>query len=301
MDNQYYVRKKMKSEDLKALIGIPVILLIAVFLGWAGSQGGVEAFGLPLFGLCIGLAFIIQWLVFIPAFILQTEKFFDLTGSLTYLSIITLAVILSSNADARSWLLWAVVVVWAVRLGTFLFTRVKRSGKDSRFDEIKPSFPRFLLTWTLQGLWVSFTLAAALAAISSQNKQPLDVFAWLGLLVWVAGFSIEVVADQQKSRFRANPENKGKFISSGLWVWSRHPNYFGEIVLWVGVAIMTLPVLRGWQWLTMISPVFIVILLTRISGIPMLEKSADEKWGGQQEYEAYKAATSILVPIPPKK
>lgn len=290
----------MKPEDLKALMGIPIILLIAVFLGWAGSQGGVDAFGFPLFALCVGLVFIIQWLVFIPAFVFQTEKFFDLTGSLTYLSITTLAVTLSANGDLRSWLLWSVVVVWAARLGTFLFTRVKRSGKDSRFDEIKPSFPRFLLTWTLQGLWVSFTLAAALAAISSQNKQPLDVFALLGLLVWMVGFSVEVVADWQKSRFRANPENKGKFISSGLWAWSRHPNYFGEIILWVGVSIMTLPVLRGWQWLTMISPVFIFILLTRISGIPMLEKSADEKWGGQQEYEAYKARTSILIPLPPK-
>jgi len=291
----------MKSEDVKAFIGIPIILLIAVVLGWAGSQGGVEIFGVPLFALCVGLIFIIQWLVFIPAFILQTEKFFDLTGSLTYLSITTLAVLLSVNSGARAWLLWALVVMWAARLGSFLFTRVKKSGKDSRFDDIKPSFPRFLLTWTLQGLWVSFTLAAALAAITSQVRKPPDFFAWLGLVVWLCGFTIEVVADWQKSRFRADPANKGKFISSGLWAWSRHPNYFGEIVLWAGVAVITLPVLRGWQWLTMISPIFIFILLTRISGVPMLEKSADEKWGGQDDYEAYKAATSILVPLRPKK
>ena len=291
----------MKSEDLKALVGIVVVLLIAVLLAWAGSQGGVERFGIPVFALCVGLAFLIQWIVFIPAYLYQTEKFFDLTGSLTYLSVITLAVLLSANTDARAWLLLALVAVWAVRLGSFLFTRVRKSGKDSRFDEIKPSFARFLMTWTLQGLWVSFTLAAALAAITSHVRIPLDIFGWLGLLVWAEGFLIEVLADWQKSRFRADPANKGQFIRSGLWAWSRHPNYFGEILLWCGVAIITLPVLRGWQWLTMISPVFVFFLLTRISGIPMLEKSADEKWGGQADYEDYKANTSILVPLPPRK
>jgi len=292
---------KMKTEDIRALIGIPVILLIAGLLVWAGNQGGLLAFGLPIFGLCVTLAFLIQWVVFIPAYVFQTEKFFDLTGSLTYLSVTTFAFLLSGAANARAWLLLVLVSIWALRLGTFLFTRVQKSGKDSRFDDIKPSLPRFLLTWTLQGLWVSFTLAAALAAITSRLRIPLDIFAALGLLVWALGFSIEVIADWQKSRFRSDPRNKGHFIRSGLWSWSRHPNYFGEIVLWTGVAIITLPVLHGWQWLTMISPVFIFILLTRISGIPMLEKKADEKWSGQADYEAYKANTSILVPHPPRK
>ena len=114
-----------------------------------------------------------------------------------------------------------------------------------------------------------------------------------------SGFAIEVVADRQKSQFRAAPENAGKFINVGLWSWSRHPNYFGEIVLWIGVAIIAAPILRGWQWLTMISPLFIILLLTRISGVPMLERRADEKWGGQPEYEDYKARTSVLILRPP--
>ena len=121
----------------------------------------------------------------------------------------------------------------------------------------------------------------------------------IGFLVWLLGFGIEVAADQQKSKFKADPANREKFINTGLWSWSRHPNYFGEIVLWIGVAIIALPILSGWQWLTMISPVFITLLLTRISGVPMLEARADEKWGGQVEYEAYKAKTSILIPRPP--
>jgi len=291
----------MKKEDIRSLISILIVVLIALGLALAGSQGGVRAFGIPLFAFSIGLAFVIQWLAFIPAFIYQTEKFFDITGSLTYISVTLLAVLLSGTADARAYLLLALVVIWAARLGSFLFTRIHKSGKDERFDAIKPSFPRFLMTWTLQGLWVSFTLAAALAAITSTTKLPLGGFAIAGLLVWLLGFGIEVIADRQKSKFRANPDNKGKFIHTGLWSWSRHPNYFGEIILWLGVAIIALPILQGWQWLTLISPLFVFLLLTRISGIPMLEKRADEKWGGHEDYEEYKASTSVLVPLPPRK
>ena len=163
------------------------------------------------------------------------------------------------------------------RLGTFLFRRIQKAGKDACFDEIKPSFFRFLNFWTLQGLWVTFTVAAALAAITTTVRKELGLFALIGSLVWVFGFAMEAMADAQKSRFRADPENKGKFIQTGLWAWSRHPNYFGEIVIWIGVAIIALPVLRGWQWVTLISPVFVALLIARVSGVPMLEKWADEK------------------------
>jgi steroid 5-alpha reductase family enzyme len=114
--------------------------------------------------------------------------------------------------------------------------------------------------------------------------------------VWVFGFAMEAIADYQKSRFNASPANQGKFINTGLWSRSRHPNYFGEIVLWVGVAIIALPVLQGWQWVALISPVFVTLLLTRISGVPLLEKKADEMWGGQEDYEAYKKNTPVLIP-----
>ncbi len=190
-------------------------------------------------------------------------------------------------------------MIWAGRLGTYLFRRIRRAGKDERFDRIKPSFVRFLNAWTLQGLWVSLTLAAALAAITTTTREAIGVVTVIGALVWVAGFGIEATADRQKSRFRADPANKGRFISGGLWAWSRHPNYFGEIVLWIGVALVAVPVLRGWQWVTLISPVFVAFLLTRVSGVPLLEKRADEKWGGQEDYEAYKASTPVLVPRPP--
>ncbi len=286
----------MKKSDRNAYFTFPVLVLIGLLVALAGSQGGTTLAGLPVFSLVVGLAYLIQWLVFLPSFSLQTEKFFDLTGSITYISVIVFAVISSPGVDARSILLAVLVVVWAARLGTFLFRRIKKAGKDDRFDELKPSFIRFLNVWTIQGLWITFTAAAALVAITSTRRVAFDLWAIFGLLVWAAGFAIEAIADAQKSRFNADPQNKGKFIQTGLWARSRHPNYFGEITLWVGVALIAVPALQGWQWVAMISPVFVTLLLTRVSGIPLLEKKADQKWGGQPEYEEYKKKTPVLVP-----
>lgn len=286
----------MNKNDRNALIAIPVVTLIGALIALAGSQGGAVVAGIPLFALCVGLAFLIQWAAFIPAYLLQTEKFFDITGGLTFITVMIVAALFSPDLDARSFLLLGLVVVWAIRLGSFLFRRIQKAGKDDRFDELKPSFFRFLNVWTIQGLWVTFTLAAALVAITSTNRKELDLFMVAGSLIWFLGFLIEVSADTQKSRFSANPDNKGKFIQTGLWARSRHPNYFGEIVLWVGVAIITLPVLQGWQWVALISPIFVTLLLTRVSGVPLLEKKADTKWGGQEDYEAYKKTTPVLIP-----
>jgi steroid 5-alpha reductase family enzyme len=261
--------------------------------------------GLALFGFVIAVAFLVQWIAFMPAYLVQTERFYDLTGSLTYILVVTVALLLAPPPGLRSIVLWVLVVIWAVRLGTFLFARVRRAGKDARFDEIKPSFARFLIAWTMQGLWVSLTLAPALAAIVFAEEAAAatapgggfsaDAFLVAGLLVWVAGFAIEVGADAQKRRFRVDSANEGRFISTGLWAWSRHPNYFGEIVLWTGMAIIAFPVLEGWQLATLVSPVFVYVLLTRISGVPLLERKADATWGGDAEYERYKAQTPVLM------
>jgi steroid 5-alpha reductase family enzyme len=188
------------------------------------------------------------------------------------------------------------VFIWASRLGYFLFMRIHKAGRDGRFDVIKNCFVRFLAAWTLQGLWITFTAAAAWTAIASNYKEPLGWYAAIGILLWLAGITIEVVADRQKSQFKANPENKDKFIRVGLWSRSRHPNYFGEILLWSGVAVIAVPVLQGWQWLVLSSPIFVTILLTGVSGIPLLEKRSDDKWGGREDYEAYKKTTPVLVP-----
>jgi steroid 5-alpha reductase family enzyme len=282
--------------DRTALLLLPVSILIGYLVALAGSQGGVRVNGMPVFALTVGVIFLIQWLAFIPAYLMQTEKFFDLTGGFTYILAAGIAAFLSTDLDARSILLLILVVVWAGRLGTFLFRRIQKAGKDDRFDEIKPSFVRFLNVWTIQALWVTFTASAALIAITSMHRKEFDLFAVLGALLWVFGFAFEIIADAQKSRFRENPANKGRFIQTGLWSRSRHPNYFGEIVLWIGVMVIALPVLQGWQWVALISPLFVILLLTRVSGIPLLEKKSDAKWGGQEEYESYKKRTPVLIP-----
>ena len=286
----------MKESERKALAAIPVVVLLGAGLAWAGSQNGAAAGGIPVFTLAVAAAFIIQWLAFIPAYLRQTERFYDLTGSLTYIAVTVMLMLLTPGIDARGFLLAALVLVWAARLGSFLFRRISKAGKDDRFDEIKPSFVRFLSTWTMQGIWVAFTAAAAWVAMTSANRVGLDWFALIGVLVWIAGFGIEATADRQKGKFSADPANKGTFIHTGLWAKSRHPNYFGEILLWVGVAIIALPVLQGWQWVALISPVFVALLIIKVSGVPHLEKKADRKWGGQADYEEYKKNTPVLIP-----
>lgn len=279
---------------------ILAVILIAAGLAAAGSDGGYRIDGVPLFAGGVALAFVIQWLAFVPASLCRTERYYDLVGSATYIAVIVAVVALSPVRDARSYLLMTLVLIWAVRLGTHLFGRILAAGSDRRFDEIKQSPQTFLVAWTVQGLWVSFSLAAAMAAATSATRHGLGLSAALGTALWIGGFAIEVVADHQKRRFRADAENKDRFIASGLWAWSRHPNYFGEIVLWLGIAIIAIPNLSGWQWLTLSSPVFVWLLLTRISGIPMLETHADEKWGGDEDYAAYKSRTPILVPRRPR-
>ncbi len=274
-------------------------VILAGVIAWASSPGGAEIGGMPVMVLCAAIAFVVQWFAFLPAYWKQTERFYDLVGSLTYVLVTSVALLASRPTDARSAILGLLVFIWASRLGSFLFRRVRSAGSDPRFDDIKPSASRFLVAWTLQGLWVFLTLCAALAAITTTSPSALGLLDASGILVWAIGFAIEVVADRQKSQSRmANP---GEFVHTGLWAWSRHPNYFGEIVLWLGVALIAASTLHGWQWITMISPVFVVFLLTRVSGIPLLEKRADERWGDYESYRTYKARTPILVPRPPRR
>jgi steroid 5-alpha reductase family enzyme len=282
-----------------SLIGIAGAVVIGALISWAGSAGSVEVGGWPVFAICGLLAFVINWAAFIPANLAKTERYYDLTGSLTYLTVILVAVLLSDGLDARAMIVTAMVAVWAVRLGSFLFRRIRREGKDRRFDQIKTNSVRFLMTWTLQGLWVLLTAAAALAIITSEERKPIGWVAVAGMLIWVAGFAVEVVADRQKSSFRQNPANDGRFISSGLWAWSRHPNYFGEITLWTGIALMAIPILSGWRFAVLVSPVFVALLIMRVSGVPMLEARADKRWGDEEEYREYKRNTPVLVLRPP--
>lgn len=280
-----------------SILSILACLALGTIMALAGSPGSITFNGLPSFALAASIGFILHWLIFIPSYIYQTEHYFDLIGSISYISIVLFTFLALNNLDVRSILIGLLIMVWAVRLGSFLFIRVKRDGKDNRFTVMKTKFWWFLFTWTIGGLWVFITMAAGLAAMTSAKVVPLGWFALIGIFLWLEGFLVEVVADHQKTRFRSKKENQGRFINEGLWSFSRHPNYYGEITLWLGIAFIALPVLQGWQLLTLISPIFVYILLTRISGITMLERRADKKWRDDPEYQRYKETTSSLIPM----
>ena len=278
---------------MKALINL-LISLVVFFIAISIAA----ATGIDNVLRVVILAFLIQWAAYIPAYVFQTEKFYDLTGSLTYLSVTWYALILASgdfaNANLANTVIVLLISLWALRLGSFLFMRIHKDGEDKRFRTIKPSATQFFMTWTLQGLWVSLCSMCALTAISSDSGVVVNALFYFGLGLFLLGFSTEIVADNQKSKFRSFPENRDKFITTGLWAKSRHPNYFGEIVLWAGIAVMSFSSLEGWQYLTLISPLFTYILLVYVSGVRMLEARADKKWGHDENYKNYKANTPVL-------
>jgi steroid 5-alpha reductase family enzyme len=263
------------------------------------SFNSVELSGVNLVGHLLVMVFVIQWIAYIPAFIFKTEKFYDLTGSLTYITAISFALYstnTSQSTDLGSLIMGAAIIIWAVRLGSFLFMRIHKDKKDGRFDSIKTSFSQFFMTWTLQGMWVFICSSAALVAIANPMGVVINGIFFVGLALFVLGFAVEVIADNQKSKFRSIPENKDQFINEGLWARSRHPNYFGEITLWTGITVMGISTFEGMNYLAIFSPIFSYLLLVYVSGVRMLEFRGHKKWGHLDEYNSYKKNTPKLIP-----
>ena len=263
------------------------------------SFNSIELSGVNLVGHLLVLIFVIQWIAYIPAFIFKTEKFYDLTGSLTYIAAISFALYsinTTQSLDLGSLIIGAAIIVWAVRLGSFLFMRVHKDKKDGRFDTIKTSFSQFFMTWTLQGMWVFICSSAALVAIANPAGVPINIVFIIGLALFILGFVVEIIADNQKSVFRSMPENKEAFITEGLWARSRHPNYFGEITLWTGITVMGISTFEGMNYLALFSPIFSYLLLNYVSGVRMLEYRGHKKWGHLDAYKTYKESTPKLIP-----
>ena len=263
------------------------------------SFNSIEMSGVNLVGHLLVMIFVIQWIAYIPAFIFKTEKFYDLTGSLTYITAISFALYstnTSQNLDLGSLIIGAAIIIWAARLGSFLFMRIHKDKKDGRFDSIKTSFSQFFMTWTLQGMWVFICSSAALVAIANPTGVVINIVFFIGLALFLLGFAVEVIADNQKTKFRSIPENKDQFINEGLWARSRHPNYFGEITLWTGITVMGISTFEGMNYLAIFSPIFSYLLLVYVSGVRMLEFRGHRKWGHLDEYNTYKKNTPKLIP-----
>ena len=284
---------------------IALCILTAYLVAIAASVDGIFFSGIPIILLCAIVSFVTHWMIAVPSLITSSEKYFDFTGMVATLLVVltSMFALLSSGAEAsiRSVFVASFVSVWTLRLGTFLYKRIVKAGEDRRFRDIKKSLPKFLMTWTLSALWVFLTTVNAITLIALNPLEPIGIFFVMGALLWLLGFGFEVIADRQKKYFSEQPKNEGRFITQGLWSVSRHPNYFGEIILWAGIAIISLPFLSGWQFVTLVSPVFVFLLLTRISGLPFLEDKAEKKWGEDKDYIEYKKRTPILVPFFGKK
>lgn len=240
--------------------------------------------------------FLIHLLIFIPSYYFQTEKFFDLTGTIAYVSSVLFIFFKSNTVESinlGSLALSTFIIIWSLRLGIFLFLRIKKAGKDRRFNDIKKSFSWFFMTFSVSGMWVTICSICALTGIA--NGIIFSSTTIIGIIIFIIGFTIEIIADSQKTKFRAKNDNKDKFISIGLWKYSRHPNYLGEIILWLGISFISFSSLEGLQYITLISPIFTYLLLVNVSGINLLEKSGEKKWGHLDSYRSYKENTPRLI------
>ena len=284
------------AKQTQNIINVSLTLLAIYLYSFTANNIETEILGFNSFKFLISMAVLIQFVIFLPSFLFQTEKFYDLTGSLTYISVTSIAYFSLENPSTIDTILYLYVIVWAGRLGIFLFRRINKDGKDERFDKAKKKFFWFLQYWMGQAAWVVFSAGASILAILSPVEAELEVLAFIGIFLWWSGFLIEVISDYQKRKFRETSDPKTMFISTGLWAKSRHPNYFGEITLWVGMAVISLNSLSGIEYVTaIVSPVFIYLLLVKLEGVPMLERIADERYGELPDYQEYKANTPVLM------
>jgi len=284
------------NRQIKNIFAITAFLICIGLINTAGQNIEIEIRGLNAFTFILIIAVLLQVFFFLPSFLMKTEKYYDLVGSLTYITTISLAYFSVENKTMIDTIIYFYVMVWASRLGIYLFRRVRNDGKDVRFEKAKRHFFWFLQYWMGQALWVSLTACAAIIAILSPEEDTLPVLAMVGMTLWLSGFAIESISDYQKRVFRKENNPSEAFIHTGLWSRSRHPNYFGEITLWTGIAVIALNTLTGIEYITLISPVFVYILLTRMSGVNLLERIGDERYGHLEEYQRYKRNTPVLVP-----
>jgi steroid 5-alpha reductase family enzyme len=229
----------------------------------------------------------------------RTDVVTDLSYSLTF-AVLAIVLPFTGGRDAVQLLAALLVVVWAVRLGAFLFRRILRMKVDHRFDDVRDKPLRFARFWLLQALAVAVIMLPVSYLLDQGGAPAFGAWAFAGAAVWLAGLLIEAVADAQKSAFKADEANRGRFIASGLWGYSRHPNYFGEILVWWGLFLYAVPFLHGAAFAVIAGPLFITLLLLFGTGIPPLERSAAAKHGDDPAYRDYKRRTSILVPLPPR-
>lgn len=249
------------------------------------------------------LSFLIALAVNAAFFAIAATRKTDVVTDLSYsLSFAVLAIVIPFAGGREPLQLTAslLVLIWAARLGVYLFRRILKIKVDHRFDNMRDKPLRFARFWLLQAISVAVIMLPVSYLLGRNGAPGFGLWAIAGAAIWFIGLLIEAAADAQKSAFKAKDANRGRFITSGLWRYSRHPNYFGEMLVWWGLFVFAVPFLDGAAFAVVTGPVFITLLLLFVSGIPLLERSAEAKYGDDPAYREYKRRTSILVPLPPR-
>ncbi|MGV8087057.1 MAG: DUF1295 domain-containing protein [Candidatus Woesearchaeota archaeon] len=240
--------------------------------------------------------FVIQILFFIFAAYFKTDKVTDLAYGTTFVILSWAILLLNKTFDLVHVILTIMITLWGLRLSGYLFYRIIKTKTDKRFDGIREHFWKFATFWIIQTLVIFIIMLPVIMLLNIKSNITLSLITIIGFFIWCIGFVIEVIADHQKFVFKSNPKNKNKWIETGLWHNSRHPNYFGEIICWIGVFIYVIPVITGLAWISIFSPICIIMILLFFSGIPPLEKKEDALYGKNPKYKLYKKKTSMLVP-----
>jgi steroid 5-alpha reductase family enzyme len=251
--------------------------------------------------IALGISVAINAIFFLFAALLRTDKVTDLSYSLSFIVMAVVLLLMGGQITTLPVLCTVLILAWGVRLGTYLLARILKTGVDHRFDDMRDHPLRFARFWVLQAVTVWVVMLPAIRLFAIHGPTALSPVSVVGAGLWCIGFLVEVVADSQKSAFKNNPANRDRFISSGLWRYSRHPNYLGESLLWWGLFIVMVPAFSGWDFLVAIGPLFLTLLLLFVSGVPLLEKSADRKYGQDPAYQEYRRRTSIFLLLPRRK
>lgn len=247
------------------------------------------------------IIFFIQLGFFALASSFKTDKFTDLSYGLTFVIISFYLFFQHAVFSLFRLILVLMVFLWGLRLAVYLFIRILKTKKDYRFDGIRENFLKFAQFWFFQALAIFIISLPFIVILNSVKKDSFNFLTFLGFALWFLGLSLETVADYQKFVFKNKPENKDKWIDTGLWSLARYPNYFGEMLCWWGIFIYCLPLFSFLEYLTIISPLFITFILIKVSGIPLLEKRYMRKYGQNPQYLAYKKNTNLLIPFKLKR
>lgn len=224
----------------------------------------------------------------------------DVAWGLGFVVLAWTSYFLADVTSLRALVANTLVTIWGARLAWHILSRLAKKSEDSRYNQWRQDWgkwvvPRsYLQVFLLQGLFL-YLIALPVLWINLQPSTTWGLFAWLGLFIWLIGFYFEAVGDWQLKQFISKPENKGKLMTEGLWKYTRHPNYFGEVAQWWGIFLLAVTVSEG--WVTIIGPLTITYLILYVSGVPMLEK----KYQDRKDFQAYAKKTSKFFPLPPKE